>query len=174
MAHAQNMPRRPESTKTNDLSSPLISSPLVQDQIFTNTPIPEGMVWVQRGKAWIAREDNSCEWCGRPMTFKQAAFDKKMTSMWLLEIALTVTDIELGQACLRAGRCREGNPLLGLGSRPAEYGIRLPSIAAGWLATAMVRKGDRNYHVGGMKHWYVFPMIHQTMSTIGLISATMH
>lgn len=173
-AHAQDLPRRSGAPKTNDLISPVSSSQMVQSQIFTSTPIPAGMVWAPRGSDWFAKELNSCEWCGRPMTFKRAAFDKKMTSMWLLETALTVTDIELGQACLRAGRCKEGNPILGLGSRPVQYGIRIPAIAAGWLATAMLRKGDRNYHVGGMKHWYIIPMIEQSLSTIGVISGAMH
>lgn len=173
-ALAQDLPRRPTSPKTNDLTSSPPFSSLVQDQIFRNSPISDGMVWVPAGRVWYAREVNSCEWCGRPMSFKEAAFDKKMTSMWLLEIALTVTDIELGQACLRAGRCKEGNPLLGTGSRPVEYGIRLPSIAAGWLSTAMLRKGSKAYHVGGMKHWYVIPMIEQTLSTVGVITGATH
>lgn len=171
---AQDIHHRPAPLATNDLTSTPPISSLGQGQIFKSTFIPDGMVWAPAGKGWHAREVNSCEWCGRPMSFKEAAFDKKMTSMWLLEIALSVSDIELGQACLRAGKCKEGNPLLGTGSRPMEYGIRLPSIAAGWLSTAMLRKGDRDYHVGGMKHWYVIPMIEQTLSTIGLISGAAH
>lgn len=167
---AQDLSRRPTPSKTNDLTSAPPFSALLQEQIFTNTQISDGMVWVPAGKAWYPKEVNSCEWCGRPMTFKQAAFDKKMTTLWLLETALTAADIELGQACLRSGRCKEGNPLLGTGSRPVEYGIRIPSIAAAWLATAMLRKGDKSYHVGGMKHWYIFPLIEQGLATTGVIS----
>ena len=168
--HSQDLPRRPDAPKTNDPTVPVAAGTLVQKRIYANTSIPDGMVWVPRGKEWHAEELNSCEWCRKPMTFKRAALDKKMSSMWLLEIALTVTDVELGQACLKAGRCREGNPLLGSGSRSMQYGIRLPLIFGAWVDTAWLRKGDERYHIGGMKHWYVLPFIYQAASTIGVAS----
>src|SRR3981081_1413093 len=122
--HAQDLDRRPDAPKTNNLTAASATGSLVQDLIFPNTPIPDGMVWVPRGKVWHAEELNSCGWCSKPMTFRHAAFDRKMSSMWLLEVALMVTDTELGQACLRAGRCKESNPLLGTGSRSMQYGHR--------------------------------------------------
>jgi hypothetical protein len=104
------------------------------------------------------------------MTFKHAAFDKKMSSMFLLEIALTMTDIELGQACLKTGRCKEGNPFLGTGSRSMEYSIRLPGIVAAWMDSAWARKGDKRLHVGGLKHWYILPLTMQGEAAIGIVS----
>jgi hypothetical protein len=104
------------------------------------------------------------------MTFKQAAFDKKASSMYLLGIALIVADVELGQRCREAGRCQEGNPLLGSGSRKMQYSIRLPALGVSWWADAMLRKGDKRVHMGGMKHWYVFPLVLQVGTTIGIIS----
>jgi hypothetical protein len=168
--HAQDMPRRSDEPKMNDSTAPIAPGTLFQERIYMNTPIPDGMVWVPQDKdtVWHAEELNSCEFCAKPTTFKQAAFDKKMSSMWLLEIALTVTDVELGQACLRAGRCKEGNPLMGSGSRSRQYSIRLPVIAGVWMGTAWLRKGDKSYHIGGMKHWYVLPLLYHAASTIGV------
>ena len=168
--HAQDLDRRPDAPKTNNLTAASATGSLVQDLIFPNTPIPDGMVWVPRGKVWHAEELNSCGWCTKPMTFRHAAFDRKMSSMWLLEVALMVTDTELGQACLRAGRCKESNPLLGTGSRSMQYGIRIPIIAGAWMTTAWLRKGDRSYHIGGMKHWYSLPLFYHAASAIGIIS----
>ena len=170
VANAQDLPHRPDAPKTNDPAAPIALGTFVHERIYPDTTIPDGMVWVPRGKVWHAEELNSCEWCMKPMTFKRAAFDKKMSSMWLLEVALTITDTELGQACIRAGRCREGNPLLGTGSRSMQYGIRLPIIAAAWMTTAWFRKGDKRYHIGGMKHWYVLPLIYHAASTLGIAS----
>jgi hypothetical protein len=167
---AQDLERRPDAPKTND---PAISNPantLRQKLIYPNTPIPDGMVWVPRGKLWHAEELSSCEWCGKPMTFKQAAFDKKMSSVFLLEIALTMTDIELGQACIRTGRCKEGNPLLGTGSRSMQYSIRLPVIAAMWMNSAWARKGDKRLHIGGLKHWYILPLVMHAEAAFGIVS----
>ncbi len=172
--HAQELDRRPDAPTTNDPTVPIAFNTLVQERIYPNTIIPDGMVWVSRGKVWHAEELNSCEWCGRPMTFKHAAFDKKMSSVFLLEVALTVTDIEVGQACIKTGRCREGNPLLGGGSRSMQYGIRLPSIVAAWMDSAWARKGDQRLHIGGLKHWYVLPLIMHAESAIGIASGINH
>ena len=51
-----------------------------------------------------------------------------------------------------------------------QYGIRLPIIAAAWMTTAWFRKGDKRYHIGGMKHWYVLPLIYHAASTLGIAS----
>jgi hypothetical protein len=83
-SHAQDLDRRPDAPKTNNLTAPSATGSLVQDLIFPNTPIPDGMVWVPRGKVWHAEELNSCAWCTKPMTFRHAVFDRKMSSMWLL------------------------------------------------------------------------------------------
>jgi hypothetical protein len=168
--HAQELDGRPDAPKTNNPTVPIAPNTFVQERIYPNTPIPDGMVWVPRGKVWHAEELNSCEWCAKPMTFKHAAFDKKMSSMFLLEIALTTADVELGQACIKTGRCREGNPFLGTGSRSLQYAIRLPAIVAAWMDSAWARKGDKRLHVGGMKHWYWLPLTMHAEAAIGIAS----
>ena len=171
--HAQELDRRPDAPKSNNFTNSGPSNILVQKLLYPETPIPAGMVWVPRGDVWHAEELNSCEWCGRPRTWKQAAFDRKMSSMFLAEIALTVTDVELGQRCLKAGACKEGNPLLG-GGRTLQYSIRLPIIAVVWADSAWGRKGDKRLNVGGLKHWYVLPLIMHAEAAIGIVSGIRH
>lgn len=132
-------------------------------------PIPRGMVWVPTGKYWTARENNSCNWCGKPMTFRRAALDKKAIGMWATALALTVADIEVlgSRHCVNAGTCREGNPLLG-GTRTQQYALRLPILAGAWIGTAWLRKGDQRLHIGGMKRWWILPMLYQATSSAGV------
>lgn len=157
-ASAQDLPSKPEPRKETLTAVP--------GEVFP--AIPDGMVWVPRGKVWHAEEVSSCFWCAEPMSFKQAAFDKKMSLMWLGEIALMVTDVELNQTCVSDGRCKEGNAFLGAGSRGRQYGIRLPVIAGAWMGTAWLRKGDKGLKIGGMKRWWILPMLYQGMSTAGI------
>jgi hypothetical protein len=128
------------------------------------------MVWVERGDLWRAKELNSCAWCAKPMTFKQAAFEKKASAMFLVETALTIADVELGQACIKTHRCKEGNPFLGTGSRSTEYSIRLPGIVAAWMDTAWARMGNKRLHVGGLKIWYWLPLVMHVEAAIGIAS----
>jgi hypothetical protein len=172
--HAQELDRRPDAPKTNDLTNAVPQIPLTQPLLYPNTPIPDGMVWEPRGKVWHAEELNSCAWCGKPMTFKNAAFDKKMSFVFLFETALTVADVELGQSCLKTGRCREGNPLLGAGGRSRQYSIRLPIVAAMWANSAWARKGDKRLHIGGLRLWYIAPLIMHAEAIIGISSGIRH
>jgi hypothetical protein len=132
-------------------------------------PIPQGMVWVPTGKYWTARENNSCNWCDKPMTFRRAALDKKAIGMWASAVALSVADIEVlaSRRCIHAGTCREGNPLLG-GTRTQQYALRLPILAGAWIGTAWLRKGDQRLHIGGMKRWWILPMLYQATSIAGV------
>ena len=132
-------------------------------------PIPRGMVWVPAGKHWAARETNSCNYCSKPMTFRQAALDKKAIGMWASALALSVADIEVlaSRRCINAGTCREGNPLLG-GTRTQQYALRLPILAGAWIGTAWLRKGDQRLHIGGMKRWWILPMLYQATSSAGV------
>jgi hypothetical protein len=168
--HGQDLNRRPDAPKSNDLTVSTSSTSLDQKLLYPDSFIPAGMVWVPRKDTWHASEVNSCWWCGRPMTWKQAAFDKKMSSMFLVETALTVADVELGQACLRAGRCREANPLFGGGGRTMQYSIRLPIIAIMWANSAWARKGNKRLNVGGFRYWYIAPFIMHAEAAFGVIS----
>jgi hypothetical protein len=170
--HAQDLLTSNEPAKMNESSVPIIPVPLIVKDLYPYpfTPISSGMVWVERNNTYYAKNIGSCEWCGKSMTFKQAAFDKKASFLWITNIALVVASVELGQECMTAGRCRQENPLFGGGGRGFQYGVRLSGIAASWLSVAMLRKGDHRYRVGGMKHWYMFPVANLALNTVGIIS----
>src|SRR5579864_7032870 len=120
---------------------------------------------------WHVERVNSCSWCGPSLTWKQAAFDKKATSLWALRSAMFVTDLEITHhsPCFVAHRCVEADPLLGQ-TRAQGYAVASALTALDWWITAYLRKGNRTYHVGGYKHWYLFPIIGQTSSGIGIIA----
>ena len=132
--------------------------------------IPDGMVWVPNNGFWEAREMNSCEWCGRPLTFRQAAFDRKALVMWGAAVGLAVADTELAvsRPCFKAQTCGEGNPLLANGRK--QYAVRLPVLFAAWMGTAWLRKGDKSLKIGGMKHWYLFPLVYQGGPVAGIVA----
>jgi hypothetical protein len=119
---------------------------------------------------WHVERMGSCAWCGNPMTWKQAAFDKKSTSLWALRSALFVADIEITHhaPCFEAHTCKEGNPLLGQ-TRAQAYAVSGAVTALDWLGTAYIRKGSKPQHVGGYKFWYIIPIIGQASSGVGIL-----
>jgi hypothetical protein len=176
LAQEIELQRRPApATVTNEFTVPDKPEPLTRDLIDVDSPPPAGMVWAtaqfQDGQKWVAREVGACAWCARPMTFKQAAFDKKMSLMWIGEIALAVADTEIMESrqCIKDGTCREGNPLLGP-SRLQQYGIRMPILFSAWMITAHLRQGSPKKKIGGMKHWWIFPVLYQAGSTAGILA----
>jgi hypothetical protein len=126
---------------------------------------------VDRKLMWHVEKVGSCAWCGRPMGWKEAALDKKSTSLWTLRYAMVVADIEIthNSPCFQAHACREWNPLLGQ-TRAQAYGVSGAMTALCWWGTAWVRKGDKVNHVGGSKYWYLIPIIGQASSGLGIIS----
>jgi hypothetical protein len=165
------LPHRPANSNPVESGTVDVSA-LHPSRLFGGETIPEGMVWVPAGKEWSAREINSCQWCSKPMTFRQAAFDKKTLGMWGTALALTAADIEVlvSRPCIANGSCREGNPLLGGGTRAQQYGLRIPVLAIGWASTAWLRKGDRRLKIGGMKRWWLLPMLYQAAAGAGVIA----
>ena len=133
-------------------------------------PIPRNMVWRPdtRRNEWVQVEVNSCEYCGRPMTWKRAAFDKKALPLWLVAAGMAVADTEytLSRPCVQARTCTEWNPLLGR-TRAQQYGVRMPVLALAWLGTSWARKGHAGYSIGGMRHWYMVPVVFVAMPAIG-------
>jgi len=119
---------------------------------------------------WHVEKVNSCVWCGAPMTWKQAMFDRKSSSMWALRSALFVTDVEITHhmPCFKAGTCRD-NPILGQ-SRLQAYSVGAGLTAISWISEAYARKGDRKYRVGGYRHWWIVPTAGYAFSAIGIIS----
>jgi hypothetical protein len=173
-------------------------SPNINAQPLPDKPQPvarEGQ-WISAGEDWpqfsddlvmVARKNdgrmmwhvekvNSCAWCGAPMTWKQAMFDRKSSSMWALRSALFVTDVEITHhmPCFKAGTCRD-NPILGQ-SRLQAYSVGAGLTAIAWISEAHARKGDRNWRVGGYRNWWIVPIVGYATSTIGIITnlATWH
>jgi hypothetical protein len=136
---------------------------------------PDDLVVTERkddGKwFWHVEKVNSCAWCGAPMTWKKAMFDKKGSSMWALRSALMVADIEISHRapCFRAGTCREGNPLLGQ-TRLQGYSVAAGLTAFAWIGDAWMRKGNSKYRVGGYKDWWFVPLLGDMTSAFGIFS----
>jgi hypothetical protein len=120
---------------------------------------------------WHVEEVNSCAWCGTPMTWGQAMFDRKASSMWALRSALFIADIEITHRmpCFRAGTCKEWNPLLGQ-TRLQGYSVGVGMTAFAWVADGWVRKGSRKYRIGGYRHWWIVPSVGYAASAVGIIS----
>jgi len=118
---------------------------------------------------WHVERVRSCAWCGEPMTWKEAAFDKKATSLWAIRTALFVTDIEITHhsPCFIAHTCVEANPLAGQ-TRAQAYAVAFAMTAFAWWGTAYVRMGSKSEHIGGYKYWYAVPMLGQFVSVVGI------
>ena len=161
-ADAQDLPERP-LPHYYDPTTPIILGPLVRETIDMGTPIPDGMVWTVEHKLWFAREINSCDRCGKPMTFAQAAFDRKSTTTWGAAFALgtAAAVVAARRPCVQQLTCKEffGRPTIGKG-----IAFQAPVLVASWLGTAYLRKGSVRYHIGGQRRWWIVPMIYQTLS----------
>jgi hypothetical protein len=133
--------------------------------------VRRGMVWRPDAprNQWVQAEANSCEFCQKPMSWKAAAFDKKALPLWLTAAALSVADTEytLSRPCIQDGTCREWNPLLGQ-TRAQQYAVRMPLLALVWMTASRLRKGDTERQIGGMRHWYLIPVIYMGMPAAGL------
>lgn len=177
----------PETTIPNELVSGGYAQPLPEKPqpiahegqwIATGEQLPlfrDDLVITERKEdgqlMWHVERVDSCTWCGKPMTWKQAAFDKKAISLWGLRIAMDVADIEITHhsPCFLARTCREANPLLGQ-TRVQAYAVASALTAIDWFAMAYARKGSKTYHVGGYRHWYIVPVIGQASSAVGIIA----
>jgi hypothetical protein len=122
-------------------------------------------------RVWEVRPLNSCAWCGTPMTWKHAMFDRRSSAMWILATALEVTDVELAHRspCFVAHTCREGNPLLGQ-TRGQAYGVIAALDVFELVGQGDVRRGDTRYHIGGWRYWWIFPTMRYAQSGIGIVS----
>jgi hypothetical protein len=98
----------PETSVTNELISGGYAQPLPEKPL----PIAHEGQWIATGEPmtlfrddlviterkedgqlmWHVERVDSCTWCGKPMTWKQAAFDRKAISLWGFRIVMDVTD----------------------------------------------------------------------------------
>lgn len=138
---------------------------------------PEDLVLTDRKndgrRMWQVVKVGSCAFCGKPMTFTQAAFDKKAMALWGARMALLVADVEITHRspCFNSGHCREINPIMGK-TRAQSYTVGAGFQFGMWLATGWLRKGDRSNHVGGSKYWYIIPIVGSGMNVLGIVNNT--
>jgi hypothetical protein len=120
---------------------------------------------------WYAAPEGSCESCGKPLTFRQAAFDRKAIAMMGLEVGLQIGDVLSIRRCDIKGYCREGIvPFFGDGSFKKQMALKMPIAALTWIGTAYIRKGDKSRHIGGSKSWWVLPVLWDALSTAAIIA----
>jgi hypothetical protein len=146
--------------------------------LYGGEAITPGYVWHpakgEFGKdEWRQVKINNCgffDFCGKPMTFKKAAFDKPAL-IWLGVAAIgrvADTEVTFNQPCMRAGTCREGNPILG-GSRAQQYGVGFGMIMGIHFADAWLRKGNLRTNEGGWKSWWVVPLEQVGFNVLGVV-----
>ena len=127
--------------------------------------------------SWIARKVKPCGDCSGPMTFRQAAFDRKAIALWGATFALTgfeaatVTSGEcVNGAAIIGGslKCTPGSPVRYVSDRNTVLAMKVPLVTAGWLLTAWQRKGEANHP--GWKKWWLVPVMLQagSLANIGL------
>lgn len=164
--HAQDLPLKPEPAHLGQWIRPGEMMGDFSDDLIITDRKEDGR------RLWHVERVGSCAWCGRPMDWKQAAFDGPAFAHWAVSAALAVTDIELSHRapCFQSGRCREGNPLLGQ-SRAQAYAVTGALTGLEWLASAWFRKGDKANHVGGAKYWWLLPMIRDGWSIVGITNS---
>jgi hypothetical protein len=172
---AQDLPDKPHRrsiTYYDPESLNYTPGPFVKALIDPDTPIPDGMVWHVEHDWWVARKVNSCALCAPPMTFEHAAFDRKSLGMWGLTFALQTAGsaIRERRSCFRELTCQTGNPILAMTSFKEQMSITVPMTFAEWMITAYSRTGKVDYHIGGFKQWWIFPMVFQGLATGGIIA----
>lgn len=146
--------------------------------IYVGEPLPifpPNLVMVEqkedgRGE-WRVKAVDSCAYCGMPLTWKQAAFDKHASSMWALRAGLMVADLEITHhsPCFIAKTCREANPMLGQ-TRAQGYSVDAALLVIPWVIASWTRKGDAKYHIGGYRRWWILPVIGDVASGVGIIT----
>lgn len=137
----------------------------VRHYLYGDEAIRPGYVWTSGrnedgSHSWHQQPIDSCLWCGRPMTLKQAATDRKgLLGLVIVAGAMvTQTEIDHDLPCWRAGTCGEADPIFGH-SRAQAYSVKSAVVVAQWLITSALRKGSKRYNYGGFRKWYVFPIL---------------
>ena len=107
---------------------------------------------------------------------KRRALDKKFWLALGSAVGLMVADVELSQRCIRAGTCREANPLLGQ-SRARAYAVNAAILVPVTIWSYHVKKGqDRTGRQNGDIRWWLPSVIksasHAAGMSIGLHAST--
>ncbi len=99
---------------------------------------------------------------------KRRVLDKKFWLALGTAYALTVVDIELTQRCIRAGNCREANPLLGQ-SRGRAYAVNAAILVPVTIWSYHRKKDqDRNGRQKGKMPWWLPSVVSSGSHTVGM------
>jgi hypothetical protein len=175
----------------NPISNAMLPSPNAQPMPDKPQPLAREGQWIVEGEQmpkfsddlvmvarkddgnmrWYVQKVNSCAWCGTPLTWKQAAFDRKAASMWILRSALVVADVEITHhlPCFEAGTCKEWNPMMGQ-TRLQGYSVGAGLTAIAWAGDAWLRKGSREDRIGGYRRWWIIPTVGYAASAVGIVA----
>jgi hypothetical protein len=101
-----------------------------------------------------------------PVPKEHKVVDRKFLTLFGMTTALTVTDIELTQRCLKAGTCHEANFLYGNDpTRARMYGINIPVLGAQALVSAWLKRRQPE-----RKEWMISPIADSIAHGIGSIT----
>lgn len=146
--------------------------------LYGGEAITPGFVWHtgkgEYGKVeWQQVPIGKCgfiDFCGKPMTFKKAAFDNHAL-LWLAVAAagrIADTEYTFSLPCIVAHTCIEGNPILG-STRAQQYGVGFGMIIGIHFADAWLREGNLRTNEGGWRHWWVIPLEQVGFNTLGIV-----
>ncbi len=103
-----------------------------------------------------------------PAQPKRRVLDKKFWLALGSAVGLMVADIELSQRCIRAGVCREANPLLGQ-SRGRAYAVNAAILVPMTIVSYHLKKGqDMNRRKKGDIPWWVPPAVKGSSHIAGM------
>jgi len=99
---------------------------------------------------------------------KRRVLDKKFWLALGSAVGLMVADVELSQRCIRAGTCREANPLLGQ-SRGRAYAVNTAILVPVTIWSYHVKKGqDRTGRQKGDIPWWFPSAINASSHVVGM------
>lgn len=142
------VPEAPSPTAKGESRNLIASSELVQLRVSNpvDTHFRESLLQVQ--------------------TPERTRLSGKFILMGAITTAATIADVELTSRCLRAGTCREANPLFG--SNPSQarmYGITVPILGGQMALAAWLKHRDP-----GSRAW-LFPLLSGTAAhTVGSLT----
>jgi hypothetical protein len=102
------------------------------------------------------------------MTFKSAAFDKKADIMWGSALALGAAAATIYSVvpCGSQIPCTWGRYTVRALPLRVTLPLELLPTSGAWMATSnYLRKGDKKRHIGGVKDWWLMPIVYYAGST---------
>jgi hypothetical protein len=144
--------------KLASLSSPATRNPLLAESASPERSLmPDPIAPAPFVTTPVPREQNAAV---------DRTVDKKFLILFGMTAALTVTDIELTQRCMRAGTCHEANFLCGTNpTRARMYGINIPILGGQAIFSAWLKR--RHPERNG---WMISPIADSVAHGVGSVS----